>query len=174
MEWSLIGAHENITTSHTASGMALVEACDTIRAGRSKCILVVGCDALSLPRLQAEDSDLPQGEAAAALVVELSGENALAEIAGCGIAPDSERAISAALKSAGLNAAELTTLYTSGDSVSLALPRPSLRLEALCGELAGASTVACVAAALIKGLNGATLILTAEKKAAVAVIIKPC
>ncbi|MDD2598836.1 MAG: beta-ketoacyl-[acyl-carrier-protein] synthase family protein [Kiritimatiellae bacterium] len=174
MEWSLTGAHDNITNPCIASGAALVEACDTIRAGRSKCMLAVGCDALSLPRLLAEGTGEPQGEAAAALVVEASAEHALAEIAGCGLAPDAGSAVSAALHRAGLNAAELTALYVGGEKAAIALPLPTFRLEDLCGELAGASTIACVAAALIKGLNGATLILTAEQSAAVAVIIKPC
>ncbi|MFA7173374.1 MAG: beta-ketoacyl-[acyl-carrier-protein] synthase family protein [Kiritimatiellia bacterium] len=174
MEWSLTGAHENITNPRIASGVALVEAYDAIRAGSSKCILTVGCDALSLPRILAQSTGRTQGESAAALVVESSAEHALAEIAGCGIAPDAGIAVSVALHRAGLNATELTTLYIGGEETAIALPLPSLRLEDLCGELAGASTVACVAAALIKGLNGATLILTAEKAAAVAIIIKPC
>ncbi len=172
MEWSLTGAHENFTNPRTASGVALVAAFDTIRTGRSQCILAVGSDALSLPRLAAERSGLPQGEAGAALVLECSAARAQAEIAGCGLATDPESAVTAALQSAGLRGADITALYTGGDCAACTLPLEPLRLENLCGELAGAATIACVAAALMKGLSGATLILTAEKSCAVAIIVK--
>ena len=159
MEWSLTGAHENITNPHTASGVALIEAFDSIQAGRSKCILAVGSDALSLPRLKAASGNLPQGEAAAALVLESDGERAQAEILGCGVATDSDSAASAALAHAGLRAEDLTL--------------ESQNIESLCGHLAGAATTANLVTALIKGLNGPTMIVTDEKTTAVAVIVQP-
>ncbi len=158
MEWSLKGVHDNITTPHTASGIAFIEAYETIRDGHSNCILTVGCDALSIPRLQAVPPCQPQGEAAAAVILESNGEVARAEVIGCGIATKPEAAINAALVNAELKASEIKTVTS---------------LEDISGDLAGAATVAELSAAIIRGLSGPTLITTSEESTAVAIIVKP-
>jgi len=158
MEWSLKGAHDNITTPHTASGIALIEAVTTIRGGASQCILAVGCEALSLPRLHTATPDENQGEAAAALMLESDNRSAQAEIVGCGLAGDRESAVQQALMDA-----ELTL-----DNVRIVGG-----LEKLCGNLAGAASAAEICAALIRGINVPTLIITVEDSLASAIIIQP-
>ncbi|MDA3924879.1 MAG: beta-ketoacyl-[acyl-carrier-protein] synthase family protein [Kiritimatiellae bacterium] len=158
MEWSLHGMHDNITNPHTASGVALVEAFDTIQTGKSNCILITGSDALSIPRLKATDSDQPQGEAAATLILESTAEKAKSEIMGCGLAPDSDSAVAIALQSTGLKPEDV---------------KEAQNIESLCGELAGSATIANAAAALIRGLKGPTLIVSSESNCAVAIIVKP-
>ena len=175
MEWSLTGPHDNITSACTASGVALIEAYDLIRCGKSRCMLVAGSDALSIPRLIAESSLSPQGEAAAALMLEseVNVSQPQIEIRGCGLAKDCEAALTSALEDAQLEISDITDIYTSGQAqadtrISGVVQQ---RLEDLSGELAGAATAASLAASLIRGLNGPTLIVTVGKKSAVAIII---
>jgi hypothetical protein len=91
-------------------------------------------------------------------MLESNGDVARAEIIGCGVATELETAVSAACTDAGLSADDVDAM-------------PSI--EELCGNLAGAATIADINAALIRGLKGPTLIATAEEDTAVAIIVKP-
>ncbi len=158
MEWSLTGPHENITTPRTASGIALLEACQSVSGAACGCVLAVGCDALSVPRLLCAPAGEAQGEAAAALLLESDGTGAAAEIAGWGMACDTAGAVRIALAQAGLSAEAVETAES---------------VERLSGALAGAATVADICAALVRGVRRPTLITTAEASVAVAFIIRP-
>lgn len=46
IEWSLRGAHQAFASGRSASGQALVEACDLLDAGEADAILAGGCEAL--------------------------------------------------------------------------------------------------------------------------------
>ena len=183
MEWTLKGPHENVVTRATASGVALVEAFDQLRAGLTPVIAVCGADALSDIAFNARTAtgDLtPMGEAAAALVLEgadaaqARGAHPLGHLLGCGLAPTPEAALQAALAQAGLKPDALCAVYINAaarDTASRLLPNLPVEEPArLCGDVQGATSALHLALALLARPAGPVLIFTVESGACVALV----
>ncbi len=183
MEWSLKGPHENVVTRATASGMALVEAFDQLRAGRAPVIAVCGADALSDIALNARTASgdtAPMGEAAAALVLERAdaaearGVRPLGQLLGCGLASTADDAIKAALAQAERAPEALCAAYVNTaarSAVGRLLPGLSVEEPAtLCGDVQGATSALHLALALLTQPTGPVLVLTVEPGACVALI----
>jgi 3-oxoacyl-(acyl-carrier-protein) synthase len=186
MEWSLKGPHENAASPATASGIALVEAFDLIRSGTAEVLAAGGTEALSATRLRAlasaaADTAAPAGEAAATLVLESEasaasrGAKPLGRLLGCGLAPNSEKAVSAALAQAGLAATALAAVYANAGAEKALAGLPAsvsvVRPETLCGDVQGATTALHAALALLARHDGPVLLLTADPSVWVALIV---
>ncbi|HPW75740.1 MAG TPA: beta-ketoacyl-[acyl-carrier-protein] synthase family protein [Kiritimatiellia bacterium] len=182
IEWGLTGPHGNFVSRETASGIALVQAIDLIRAGQARRLVAGGVDALSLTRLAegAPDAAVP-GEAAAAVMLECApdavacGSDAVARIIGCGLATDPQSAVADALAQAGCMP---VAVYVNGtaarDAAGALVPDvPVIAPEALCGAVQGASTVLHLVLALLAGHDGPVLVLTAEACTSVALVVEP-
>jgi len=183
MEWALKGPHENAVTRATASGVALIEAFDLLRAGRTKVIAVCGADALSGVALNARAAvgdPAPMGEAAAALVLEHAdtaearGARPLGQLLGCGLAPTADEALQAALTQAGQTPDTLHAVYVNTaarDAAARLLPGLSIEEPALlCGDVQGATSALHLVLALLARPTKPVLVLTAEPGACVALI----
>ena len=183
MEWALKGPHENAVTRATASGVALIEAFDLLRAGRTKVIAVCGADALSGVALNvraAAGVPAPMGEAAAALVLEHAdtaearGARPLGQLLGCGLAPTADEALQTALTQAGQTPDTLHTVYVNTaarDTAVRLLPGLSIKEPALlCGDVQGATSALHLVLALLARPTKPVLVLTAEPGACVALI----
>ena len=142
MEWSLRGNHANLTSSHTASAWALVDALLSLRKGETDLMLAAGCEALSYPRLTQTGDRVP-GEGAAALLLEREGARPLrrlAAIAGIGISAAPEQALAHALHEAGLREEQLSECFVEGNTELEILARtPKIRASALFGDTEGAA-----------------------------------
>ncbi len=187
MEWSLKGPHENVAASETASGIALVEAFDLIRAGQSKLIAAGGTEALSATALRARTAEgvtAPVGEAAAVLVLESEasaaarGAKPLGRLLGCGVAVSPQEAVAAALAQAGVSSAALVAVYVNAAARSAAESEfAGARIvvpEILCGDVQGATAALHLAFALLAEQAGPVLILTAEVNTCAAWVISRC
>ena len=183
MEWALKGPHENVVTRATASGVALIEAFDLLRAGRTKVIAVCGADALSGVALNARaaaGAPTPMGEAAAALVLEhadtakVRGIRPLGQLLGCGLAPTADEALQAALTQAGQTPDTLHAVYVNTaarDAAARLLPGLSIEEPALlCGDVQGTTSALHLVLALLAQPTKPVLVLTAEPGACVALI----
>ena len=183
MEWALKGPHENAVTRATASGVALIEAFDLLRAGRTKVIAVCGADALSGVALNARAAagdPAPMGEAAAALVLEHADTakardaRPLGQLLGCGLAPTADEALQAALTQAGQTPDALHAVYVNAPARSAAARLlPGLSIEEptlLCGDVQGATSALHLVLALLARPTKPVLVLTAEPGACVALI----
>ena len=185
MEWSLTGPHENATAFETASGLALVEAFDEIRAGHADLIAAGGADALSAPALLGRRAASPMGEASAALVLEAAdaakkrGACPLGELLGCGLAATPQEAVAAARTQAGRAPEEISIVYANAaarDAADALMPGARIVCpETLCGDVQGATTALHLAFALLSGdaAKGPVLILTAERNTCIAVLVSP-
>jgi 3-oxoacyl-(acyl-carrier-protein) synthase len=184
MEWSLKGPHENAASAATASGIALIEAFDLVRAGQSRLITAGGVDALSATVLRARAADgltTPPGEAAAVLVLESElsaaarGATPLGRLLGCGLSVTPQAAAEAALAQAGLASASLAAVYVNAAAhtaaESLFAGCKLVTPEALCGDVQGAATALHLAFALLAEHSGPVMILTAEKHTCVALVV---
>jgi 3-oxoacyl-[acyl-carrier-protein] synthase II len=185
MEWALKGPHENVVTRATASGIALVEAFDQLRAGRAPLIAVCGADALSAVALNARHAagdPAPMGEAAAALVLEREdaagarGARPLGRLLGCGLAPTPENALQTALSQAGVPRDALRAAYVNAaarDAAEAGLPgTPVIEPERLCGDVQGATSALHLALGLLAPDEGPALILTVEPDTCVALVVE--
>ena len=182
MEWGLKGAHENVASRETASGIALVEAFAQLRSGRADLIAVGGADALSVVSINARDTGAaPAGEAAAMLTLETEsraaarGAQPLGRILGCGLASAAEDAAQAALAQAALPSSALAAIYVNAAARATAETHfagaPIVMPETLCGNVQGAATALHLAFALLAKHSGPDLILTAEPGTCVALVI---
>jgi len=185
MEWALKGPHENVVTRATASGIALVEAFDQLRAVRAPLIAVCGADALSAVALNARHAagdPAPMGEAAAVLVLEREdaagarGARPLGRLLGCGLAPTPENALQTALSQAGVPRDALRAAYVNAaarDAAEAGLPgTPVIEPERLCGDVQGATSALHLALALLAPDEGPALILTVEPDTCVALVVE--
>ena len=186
MEWSLKGPHENAASPTTASGIALVEGFDLIRAGQSQLIAAGGTDALSATSLRARTAcgaTAPAGEGAAVLVLESEssasarGVKLLGRLLGCGLAVTQQEAAAAALAQAGLSAASPVAAYVNATAHAAAEALfPEAKIispDVLCGEVQGATTALHLAFALLAEHSGPVLILTSDANTCVALIVTP-
>ena len=177
MEWSLKGPHGNFVSRVAASGVALVQAFDLIRAGQAQVIAAGGSDALSVTRLAATVGDAPAGEAAAVTVLESAsaaaarGARPLARLLGCGLAVTPQEAAGVALAQAGLSPAAVYVNPAARDAaVALCPGIPVIEPESLCGDVQGAATALHLVLALLAAHDGPVLILTAEARTCVALV----
>ncbi len=183
MEWALKGPHENVAAPAAASGIALVEAFDLIRAGHTPIIAAGGTDALSAISLRARAANStaePAGEAAVTLVLESAASAAAREVKpigrllGCGLATTFEDAANAAFEQANLAAASLSAIYVNtaaqATAETLFAGKKISTPENLCGDVQGATTALHLAFALLTEQAGPVLILTAEKNTCVALL----
>lgn len=185
MEWSLKGPHENVAGFATASGLALVEAVEAVRDGRSSWIAAGGTEALCATALRARAAAgaRPAGEAAAVLVLESEaataarGAAALGKLLGCGISATLQEAVAAALGQAGLPVQALSAVYVNAaaQAPAAALCGDALMVapEALCGDVRGATTALHLAFALLAKPAAPVLIVTAEENTCVALVAAP-
>jgi 3-oxoacyl-(acyl-carrier-protein) synthase len=184
MEWSLKGPHENTASPSAASGFALVEAFDLIRAGKATLIAAGGMEALSATALRARAANgvtAPAGEAAAVCLLESEGSSAarggmpLGQLLGCGLAASPQEAAANALAQAGVAAEELAFVYANtaaqGAAESLATGCRVLLPESLCGDVQGATTALHLAFALLSNSKRPALILTADVNTCVAIVL---
>jgi len=177
MEWSLKGPHGNFVSRVAASGVALVQAFDLIRAGQARVMAAGGSDALSATRLAASGGDAPAGEAAAVTVLESAvaaaarGARPLARLFGCGLAVTPQEAAGVALAQAGLSpVAVYVNAAARGAAEALCPGIPVIAPETLCGDVQGAATALHLVLALLAAHDGPVLILTAEERACVALV----
>jgi len=178
MEWSLKGPHGNFVSRVAASGVALVQAFDLIRAGQAQVMAAGGSDALSATRLAATDGDAPAGEAAAVAVLESAsaaaarGVRPLARLLGCGLAVTPREAAGVALAQAGLSPAAVYVNPAARDAAGALCPGiPVIAPETLCGGVQGATTALHLVLALLAAHNGPVLVLTAEERTCVALVV---
>jgi len=177
MEWSLKGPHGNFVSRVAASGVALVQAFDRIRAGQAQVIAAGGSDALTVTRLAATAGDAPAGEAAAVTVLESAsaaaarGARPLARLLGCGLAVTPQEAAGVALARAGLSPAAVYVNPAARDAAEELCPGiPVIAPETLCGDVQGAATALHLVLALLAAHEAPVLILTAEERACVALV----
>ncbi|HNX33060.1 MAG TPA: beta-ketoacyl-[acyl-carrier-protein] synthase family protein [Kiritimatiellia bacterium] len=183
MEWSLKGPHENAASPATASGIALVEAADLIRAGSAGVIAAGGTEALSAVSLGARAADrtsIPAGEAAATLVLESEasaaarGAQPLGKLLGCGLAATLRGAADRALAQARIGRADLAAVYVNeaarATAAALFTQVQVTAPETLCGDVQGATTALHLAFALLAAHAGPVLILTADVNTCVALV----
>ena len=184
MEWSLKGPHENAASAATASGIALIEAFDLVRAGQSKLITAGGVDALSATVLRARAADsltTPLGEAAAVLVLESASSAAargaapLGRLLGCGLSVTPQAAAETALAQAGLSSDSLAAVYVNAAAQTTAealfAGSKIVTPENLSGDVQGATAALHLAFALLADHSGPVMILTAEKHTCVALVV---
>ena len=184
MEWSLKGPHENTASPTTASGIALVEAFDLIRAGQSRIIAAGGTEALSATALRARAAGgrtAPAGEAAAVLVLESEasacarGVKPLGRLLGCGLAASAQEAAAAALAQAKIDSAAVAAVYVNAAAAAVAKTLfgdlPMVMPETLCGDVQGTTTALHLAFALLVEHAGAVLILTTDINTCVALVV---
>ncbi len=184
IEWSLKGPHENTAAVQTASGIALIEAFDLIRAGEASVLAAGGTEALSAARLRARSATgelTPSGEAAATLILESEASatarhaQPLGRLIGGGLAASAAASLAAALAQAGLAPQALAAAYVSAPA-GLALPAlpeglPVFHAQKLCGDVQGATTALHASLALLARHDGPVLILTAEPAVCVTLIV---
>ena len=184
MEWSLKGPHENAAAYTTASGIAVVEAFGKIRSGHASVIAAGGTEALSATVLRARaaaGTQAPVGEAAATLVLEseasatVRGVKPLGRLLGCGLAVTSEEAATSALAQAGVSASALAAVYVNeaarAAAAALFTDTPIIVPEKLCGDVQGATTTLHAAYALLAERSGPALVLTADARTCVALVV---
>lgn len=180
MEWGLTGPHGNFVSREAASGVALVQAVDLIRGGQARRLVAGGVDALSLTRLTegAPDAAAP-GEAAAAVILEgapdaaARGRDAVARVTGCALAADPQAAGADALAQAGRRPVAVYVNAAARDAAGALAPDvPVIAPETLCGAVQGASTVLHLVLALLARHDGPVLILTAEARTSVALVVE--
>ena len=178
MEWSLKGPHGNFVSPRAASGVALVEAFDLIRAGQAPVIVAGGTDALSATRLAACAGGAPAGEAAAVMVLESDasaaarGVRPLARLLGCGLGVTAQEAAAAALAQAGCApSAVYANQAACGDAAARFPGIPVCLPESLCGDVQGATTALHAALALLAAHDGPVLVLTADTRTCVALVV---
>jgi 3-oxoacyl-[acyl-carrier-protein] synthase II len=178
MEWSLTGEHENNVSADIASGVALVQAYDLLRAGRSHTLAVSGVEALSPMRLRANPGASPLGEGAATLILSTDAPAPLARILGCALAPTLSDAVSGALAHAALTREAIEAVYVNlnaADATRALFPSEKIMApDKLCGNVEGASSALHLCFALLFGHQGPLLILTSNRSTTVALLVQRC
>lgn len=170
MEWELKGPHLSFAGGGNASSLAIIAALDSLRLGSCDRIIAGGSEALSATRWNAGKDTLftavPPGEGAAFFVLERdSGQPSLGKILGAGIsAKNAEDAAELAIRDAGIEAADISAIYTSfnaGKVGGFKLARV-VTPELLTGHCDGASCAVQLAYSLADHSTGLSLIMTHE------------